>query len=896
MDIVMPGEIDGIDTAKKIRVELDIPVILLTGHAGEDFIGRAKCAEPFGYLVKPFRDKEVKAAIELALHRKDQERRARDSVSKYESLTEAVPRVFWLSTGDYSRVLYVSKAYDNIWRRSRENLNQSPLDFLEAVHPDDYQNVLKSMQKQKSGQITEALYRIVHPEGSICWIKDCAFPLMDSHGAVDRIARIAEDVTERKNAEDALRRTTRLLDSIRKAQATYILNTDSGQFFAELLKTAVELTQSEYGFLAEVLRDEKGEFYRFSLALSDISWDEDSKRLYEILTARKMEFRDMHTLAGAPVVTGEHVIANDPAHHSMFKGLPQGHPPLNAYMGIPMNFGGELVGVLGLANRPGGYSEDIASFLEPFVNTCAGIIHAVRRDKTERQHQAALASSEQLLQTMMNAVTESAFLMSIDGTVELMNRTCAERLGRTPEEIVGKSIYDFVPVEVTADRRKKERAVIRTGQPIQFEDTWSGRHFLNSIYPVKDEQGRTVRLAIFGQDITERKLSEKEKAKLEAQLRQSQKLEAIGTLAGGIAHDFNNILAAILGYTEMALDDVPEDSSPRHDLEQVLAATYRAKDLVKQILAFSRQGETRERRPIAIVPIVKEALKLLRSTLPTTIELRQDISDESGSVMGDPTQLHQVLLNLCTNAAHAMRGSCGVLEVTLGGVEFDANSAGSFEDLKPGSYVKLAVSDTGHGMDSATLERIFDPYFTTKRTSEGSGLGLAVVHGIVKRHEGCVFVRSEPGKGTVFELFFPGIDAGMESMEHGPEPVPRGTERILFVDDEEALAAMAERMLWKLGYEVTVSTSGIEALELLRGQPDAFDLVITDYTMPHMTGVELAGEMLRIRPDIPIVLCTGFSETISGEKVLEMGIRAFVLKPLSRRNIAEVIRRVLDIT
>jgi PAS domain S-box-containing protein len=770
MDIVMPGEMDGIDAAKKIRMELDIPVVFITGYADEDFIRRAKCADPFGYLLKPFRDDELKAVIDLALHKKSQERRVRDSLS----------------------------------------------------------------------------------------------------GA------------------DELERATRLLHSISRAQAMHIVRSDSREVFAELLETAVELTESEYGFLAEVLRDQKGELYRLSLAISDISWDEDSKRLYDRLAARQMEFRDMHTLAGAPVVTGKCVIANDPVRHSMFKGLPEGHPPLNAYMGVPMYFGGQLVGVLGLANRLGGYNAEVALFLDPFVSTCAGIIHALRRDETEREHQRALALNEQLLHSLVNAVTESAFLMSIDGTVELMNQSGAQRLGRSPEEIVDKSIYDFIPAGVAAYHREQVKEVIHTGNPLQFEDIHLGRHFLNSLYPVRDQLGKIVRLAVFAHDITE------QKEKFEAQLRQAQKLEAIGTLAGGIAHDFNNILAAILGYTEMALDDIPENSSSSHDLEQVLTATHRAKDLVKQILVFSRQGETQERYPVAMAPIVREALKLLRATLPTTIELRQEISDESVSVMGDPTQLHQVVVNLCTNAAHAMRGSCGVLEVTLGGIEVLNHSTGTHEKIKPGPCVRLAVKDTGQGMDPATLEKIFDPYFTTKDAGEGSGLGLAVVQGIVKRHEGSIVVQSEPGKGTVFEVFIPRVEKALDRDEYKPGTLPKGNERILFVDDEEAVAALAEKTLWKLGYDVTTSTGSVEALDLFRANPHAFDLMITDYTMPHMTGVELTEEILNIRPDIPIILFTGYSDMISVEKLGETGVRAFIMKPISRRDIAEEIRRVLD--
>ena len=388
--------------------------------------------------------------------------------------------------------------------------------------------------------------------------------------------------------------------------------------------------------------------------------------------------------------------------------------------------------------------------------------------------------------------------------------------------------------------------------------------------------------------------TEEEKEKLLTQLRQAQKMEAIGTLAGGIAHDFNNILAAILGHAEMAEVLNPEGTPTRHHLKQVLKATYRARDLVGHILTFSRPGDTQELRPLSIGPIIKETLKLMRATLPSTIQIRRSISNEAVAILGDPTQLHQVLLNLCTNAAHAMREKGGILEIRLAATDLDTETARTYGNLKEGSYVQLTVKDTGHGMDSATLERIFDPYFSTKEVGEGTGLGLAVVHGIVKRHEGAIMAHSEPGKGTVFDMLFPRIESEHKETALIRQPIPKGAECILFVDDEEALAELGQKMLCQLGYATTAKTSSLDALEIFRARPDTFDLIVTDMTMPQMTGVGLAKEILRIRPEIPIILCTGHSETITEEKAKAMGIRAFVMKPLSRRSLAQVVRKVLD--
>jgi signal transduction histidine kinase/ActR/RegA family two-component response regulator len=392
----------------------------------------------------------------------------------------------------------------------------------------------------------------------------------------------------------------------------------------------------------------------------------------------------------------------------------------------------------------------------------------------------------------------------------------------------------------------------------------------------------------------ERKWAEEEKKKLQAQLQQAQKMQAIGTMAGGIAHDFNNILFPIVGYTEMAMGDLPEDSLTRSNLEEVLKAADRAKGLVQQILTFSRQRE-QERKPLKIQPVIKEALTLIRASLPTTIEISQNIDKGCGAILADPIQIHQVMMNLCTNAYHAMREKGGVLGVTLTEVEIDSCDLGSNMDLKPGPYLRLTVSDTGHGMERAEMERIFEPYFTTKSPGEGAGMGLAVVHGVARSHGGYITVYSEPGKGAAFHVYLPRIDGiGIAPVPVSSEPAPNGTERILFTDDEKQIVDMVQQMLERLGYHVTARTSSVEALKAFRTQPDKFDLVITDQTMPNMTGAKLAQKIMGIRPDIPIILCTGFSEVIAEEKAKAMGFRDFVMKPIVKTDIAKIIRRVLD--
>ena len=395
------------------------------------------------------------------------------------------------------------------------------------------------------------------------------------------------------------------------------------------------------------------------------------------------------------------------------------------------------------------------------------------------------------------------------------------------------------------------------------------------------------------EDITERRRAEEEKAKLEALLGQAQKMEAIGTLAGGIAHDFNNILQSIMINTELALLEHASGTFDAGRLEASLTASDRAKDLVKQILTFSRQGE-QQIIPLQMSTIVKEALKLLRSSLPTTIEIKQNIEAGSDFVLADPTQIHQVMMNLCTNSAHAMMQKGGILEVSLENCFLDGEAASLHPDLMPGNFLRLTVSDNGHGMSHEVIERIFDPFFTTKDRGEGTGMGLAVVHGIVKSCDGAISVESEVGKGTTFEILLPAVESKAQTRENVARPLPGGSEKILIVDDEVVIIDLLKGVLENLNYRVVARNSSADALEAFRSRPEEFDLIITDQTMPHMTGAELAKEVMKIRPDIPIILCTGFSEILSENQAMAIGIREFVMKPVVLNDLADTVRRLLD--
>jgi len=501
----------------------------------------------------------------------------------------------------------------------------------------------------------------------------------------------------------------------------------------------------------------------------------------------------------------------------------------------------------------------------------------------------ALRESEARYRSLFEDSGDAIYISTKEGKFIDVNQSALDLLGYTMEEITGMDIQN---IYVNSDDRSVfQQEIEQKGSVRDYEVKFRKKDgtqmdCLLTSSMRKESDGRILGYQGIIRDITKQK-------QLEAQVRQTQKMEAIGTLAGGIAHDFNNVLMSIMGNTEMALYDTPESSPVRSRLEGVLKAGSRAKHLVRQILTFSRQSEEK-RTPIRISSLVNEVLKLLRASVPTTIEIRWDISARADTVLADATKIHQVLINLCTNAAQAMHEKGGLLEVGLTDVDLDSEAVAHYPELNPGPYVALTVSDTGQGMDRSVIKRIFDPFFTTKGPGEGTGLGLAVVHGIVKDHGGAIDVCSEPGKGTTFRVFLPRIDEVAMAEAEMSASIPAGCERILLIDDEKAVVEPVQGLLEHLGYEVVSETRAVEALEVFRADPDRFDIVITDHTMPHMTGQDLAGEFLRIRPGIPIILCTGFAKPSISEAAKASGIREVIAKPVVIHKLAETIRNVLD--
>ena len=528
--------------------------------------------------------------------------------------------------------------------------------------------------------------------------------------------------------------------------------------------------------------------------------------------------------------------------------------------------------------------------LEEMVQSKTAELEASNQQLQESQ--AEMRRARDSLEALFKASPDAIFVADDNGYIVMANDSVHDVYGYRPDELIGQHATVLTPDNEKAWQESTalmeelyDKGLVRSWSADRLRKNGRIIQIETSIALLKNQDGTPAWGISSSRDVSDRK-------RFEEQMQQAQKMEAIGTLAGGIAHDFNNILAAIIGYTELSQDISGGNETLKNNLVQVLKASERAKNLVKQILAFSRKN-TSEPKPVQLHLVVGEALNLLRSTIPTTIDIKADIASTNDIVIADATQLHQIIMNLCANAAHAMRQGGGVLALTLNAIDVDALSVSAYADIAPGPYVRLSIRDTGVGIPGNIVGRIFEPFFTTKAVGEGTGMGLAVVHGIVKSLKGDIKVYSEPGRGTVFHVVLPRLQEKDADVAQAARIAPQGRERVLLVDDEPALLDVGRRILASLGYQVTAMARAAEALKLLKKDPAAFDLVITDQTMPGLTGYELAQQLMNLRNDIPVILCTGYSDLVTADSALAGGIRAFVLKPLDRLSIAETIRTVL---
>lgn len=576
---------------------------------------------------------------------------------------------------------------------------------------------------------------------------------------------------------------------------------------------------------------------------------------------------------------------------------------MRSILGVPIMLNKKAIGVLQVVDtNPGRFDPNHVSLLEALAGSAAISIENARlyqqaqKEMSNRKRMEELFQQNKIIEAIINSLPALVIIIKENGRLEKWNKHLENITSYSSLEISQMDFYNFILQEDKEMVYGKIKNIFSKGfgdfeTQLVLNDRKQVPYYINCSRMNLDNETYVVAV---GMDISERIRQQEERSMLQTQLSQARKMESIGTLAGGIAHDFNNILTPIVGFTELALDDIPSDSGTYTNLSHVLKATDRARDLVQQILTFSRQTE-QKRISMDPQPIINETIKLLRSSIPKTIEINTRLDKNCGNVFSDPSQIHQIVMNLCTNAYHAMEEKGGRIDISLSNAFLTPETIKNDPNMRIGDFVKLTVRDTGHGIDKNILDKIFEPYFTTKDPGKGTGLGLSLVHGIVQIHGGFITVESRLGKGTAFSVYLPKIDMDKPAISStSGDVIPGGNENILLVDDEGQILIMMKQLMERLGYNVTAVKSSTEALMLFSAGPADFDLVITDMTMPNMTGMDLAHEMMKIRKDIPVILYSGFNDMVLESKAKALGIREIVMKPVSKANVAEAIRRVLD--
>jgi PAS domain S-box-containing protein len=791
---------------------------------------------------------EVSGAIELArdiTQRKLAEEKLMSSEERLKIIFESAPDPYYLTDLE-GRIVDGNKAALKITGYAKKDLVGKNLLELGLLQPEQVRKAVEVLARTAAGHPSGPdEFTLKRKDGTTVFIESRSFPTVIRGQRL--LLGIARDITKRKTAEESFLESQQRLSDIIDflPDATFVIDR-AGKIIA-WNRAMEEMT----GLSAEAMLGKGGHEYALPFhgerrpMLIDLVLDHDEEVEAKYVT--------LHRKGGLLAA-------------QTFSPSLRGHA---AYL-----FG-------------------TASALYDSRGNIVGAIESIRDVTGHKIMEEAVARAEEKYRDIFENSITGIYQVTPEGRFMSLNMSIANLLGyRSPEELINEvstawDLYVHPERRSELHRRLEEHRSVHDFEAELFRKDRSVVWVALNVSAVRNSAGQIVHIEGTASDITDKKL-------LRAQLDQAQKMEAIGTLAGGIAHDFNNILTPIIGYTELSLNMVSEDGRLSHNMRQVLLSANRAKDLVRQILTFSRKTD-QERKPVRVGLIIKEALKLLRSSLPSTIDIRQSLHADAveSTAMADPTQIHQVLMNLCTNAAYAMRAKGGTLTVILENVEAGPRAGKGGPDIEPGPYLRLSVADTGHGMDDEVKQRIFDPYFTTKGPNEGTGLGLAVVYGIVKNLYGAIAVSSAPREGAVFDVYLPRTRT-IPAREASPSvPLPTGQGTILVVDDEKFIVDMVKEMLETLGYVTVPRYSSSDALETFETRPESFDLVITDMTMPHMTGIDLAKKIFAIRPHTPLILCTGFSETMDENRMKPLGIKKLLMKPVSMRDLADAVSNIL---
>ena len=954
--------IDLILTLKKVSFGLNC--IMITEYDSSDVAIEAIRSGAFDYLRKPVNKHELLFVLEKCFdgigechQNKEEKDFLNESEKQIQYLFENFPGYIIIINRE-GIIQYINRLLIN---SLEDVVGKSIYDFNASESSDYYKEILSNIDRTGKTYTTESTGPSI--DGGIAWYEISCIPLK-KEGAIVNYLLFIVNITERKRAEGALKKSKAMLDSIFQVSPSGIILI-SNREVKEVNERICQMTgytgedlygkstrmlyfdEKEYkrvgrnlykmicksgsGSIETLWRHKNGGVIDVFLSTTLISPDEDfqvlaftalditeRKRVERELKQNEEHYRLLADNVSDVIWTsdlGINITYSSPSVEKlrgftvdevMNQNLDQILTPKSfeyAFSLLSEKMESIQDGTyqpmtieLEFKHKDGSFiiTESTISVVYDNNNMPIRLLGVTRDIRERRRTEEALRESEERLRSVLQNSPDYIITVDRDCKIIYLNRSFP---GYSINNMIGTYIFDYTLKEYYEIYKKTIEKVFLTKKMATIESIVPLQHDQNAVFDSRFGptmlDGRVVSVVMIATDISDRKKAEEDKERIQVQLRQSQKMEAIGTLAGGIAHDFNNILSGIFGYTELAMRKQSKKSEVYNYLSQIFHAANRASDLVSQILTLSRQQD-QDRKPVDVGLIVEETLKFLRASLPSTIVISINISSKSDMVLADATQIQQIIMNLCTNAMHAMQLNGGILSVKLNKIDLDSQFVNKFSDLRAGKYLMLEVSDTGHGMSSKIIDRIFDPFFTTKQKGAGTGLGLAIIHGIVKSYEGAITVHSEVDKGSTFQLFLPIVDSIHSEKETEEEKfLPGGNECILVVDDEVSLVDMIKEMLEELGYQVTSMISSVDALEAFELQPDKFDVVITDHTMPNMTGAEMAQKMLSRRPNTPIIMCTGFSDQVNYEKAKLMGISEFLSKPISYQDYAEAIMRVL---
>lgn len=896
MDIRIEGDMDGIQTADAIRSELDIPVVFLTAYADQATLARAKITEPFGYILKPFEERELQSTIEIALYRHKAEQRLRDSERRYRSLVDNSQGLIW--THDMQgRLLSINPAAAQLLGHAPQELVGHDLrEFMPREHHAEFDQYLMRMTEAESddghvqflsnGDGTRALqYRNVR---------------YDEVGKEPYVLAHAADITDRLRVEQVLRDQNAYLTALHETTLGLMSRLDLEDLLEQIIARAAALVGTEHGyvFLLSPQRNANGE----------------QEMIMRVGIGAYNGFKGTKAnrgvgLAGTVWQSGDPLVVDDYRNWSGRLAL-SSRDILRAVAGVPLKSGAQTVGVIGLAyleeGRKFGKGEMLA--LTRFAELAsisldnARLYEAVQTELRERRRaEEQVRSAESFLSTVVDNLPYMIFVKEAqDLRFVRLNKAGERLLGTTTGELLGKNDYDLFPTEESLFFEKKDRETLAGKNMVDIPEepiqTPTGKRYLHTKkIPVLDGDGQPKYLLGISEDITERKLEEERQKAFERKLQETQKLESLGVLAGGIAHDFNNLLVSILGNVGLVLVDLEPDSPVREPVDQIKVAAQRAADLTRQMLAYSGKGRFVMQR-INLNNVITEITQLLQVSISKNAGLRFNFTQNLPPIEGDVTQVRQVLMNLIVNASDAIGDKQGTISLTTGTVNADHEYlAGSFmaPELPEGQYAFVEVADDGVGMDRETQTRIFDPFFTTKFT--GRGLGLAAVLGIVRGHGGAIKVYSEPGEGSVFRVLFPIKDVPHEAEKQASDTLKsKGNGTVLVIDDEEVVRNVTKRMLARIGYRPLLAEDGPQGIETYKRHKDEVICVLLDMTMPRMSGEETLGNLKKINPDIRVLLMSGYSEQEASNRFSGKGVSAFMQKPYTPQDLQEKLAEILE--